>query len=161
MTGALVTCFAAELSSQKSERGLSSAGEHMTEDHGVLGSTPRGPIYFKKFYKQVLINLIMKKKVEEKKEKEVGKKERKIKGNGLGASGFTLGILSVLSLGIFGILMSIVGFIFCFIQQKNKPTKLGKVGLIINIIGFILSIVWIFYFAPILTEQIQQLVFPT
>jgi hypothetical protein len=24
--------------------GLSSAGEHMTEDHGVRGSTPRGPI---------------------------------------------------------------------------------------------------------------------
>jgi hypothetical protein len=25
--------------------GLSSAGEHMTEDHGVPGSTPGGPIY--------------------------------------------------------------------------------------------------------------------
>lgn len=27
---------------------LSSAGEHMTEDHGVRGSTPRGPILNRK-----------------------------------------------------------------------------------------------------------------
>jgi len=89
------------------------------------------------------------------------KKELKIKGNSLGASGFTLGILSIVSLGIFGVAMSIPGFIFCFIQQKNKPTKLGKAGLILNIIGFILSIVWIFYFAPMVSEWLQLNSFPS
>lgn len=93
----------------------------------------------------------MKKKVEEKK-----RKEKKIKGDSLGASGFTLGILSILFTGIYGILFSILGFIFCFIQQKNKPTKLAKVGLILNVIGFILSLLWIFYLAPILTNYLQQ-----
>lgn len=89
----------------------------------------------------------------------VEKKESKIKGDSLGASGFTLGILSIITLGIFGILMSILGFIFCFFQQKNKPTKLGKAGLILNIIGFALSLLWIFYLGPMLNNWIQQ--FPT
>ncbi len=89
------------------------------------------------------------------------KKEMKIKGNSLGSSGFTLGLLSILFTGLFGIPMSIVGFIFCFIQQKNKPSKLGKAGLILSVIGFILSIVWIAYLAPIFSDYLQNGVFPT
>ena len=76
-------------------------------------------------------------------------KESKVKGNSLGASGFTLGIFSIISLGFGGLIMSIVGFIFCMIQQKNKPTRLGKAGLILNVIGFILCVAylaWIFFF---------------
>jgi hypothetical protein len=84
-------------------------------------------------------------------------KESKVKGNSFGASGFTLGVLSVVSFGIVGIIISIVGFIFCFIQQKKKPTKLGKIGLIINVAGFILSIVYIVYFAPMLAQYLQSL----
>ena len=92
----------------------------------------------------------------------VGKKEIKIKGNSLGASGFTLGVLSIPFMGYFGIIMSILAFIFCFVQQKNKPTKLGKAGLILAIIGFIFSIVWIIYLAPILNNYLQQnFVLPT
>ncbi|VVB83293.1 Uncharacterised protein [uncultured archaeon] len=84
-------------------------------------------------------------------------KESKIKGNSLGASGFTLGVLSILFCGIFGVIFSIVGFIFCFVQQKKKPTKLGKVGLILNIVGFVLSIVYIIYLAPLLAQYLQTI----
>jgi len=84
-------------------------------------------------------------------------KESKIKGNSLGASGFTLGILSIISFGLIGIIMAIVGFIFCFIQQKKRPTKLAKVGLIINVAGVILSIVYLVYFAPMLAHYLQSL----
>jgi len=83
-----------------------------------------------------------------------------VKGNSLGASGFTLGILSILSVGIFGIIMSVIGFVFCLIQQKKKPNKLAKAGLILNIIGFILSIIWVFYLGPIILAKINSQ-FPT
>jgi len=92
----------------------------------------------------------------EKKEEKKSEKEIKIKGNSLGASGFTLGILGILFMGYYGIVMSILAFIFCFIQQKKKPTKLGKVGLILGVIGFALSILWILYLAPMLTNYLQQ-----
>ena len=92
---------------------------------------------------------------EKKEEKKI--KESRINGNSLGASGFTLGILSILSFGIIGMIMSIIGFIFCFIQQKKKPTKLGRAGLIINVAGFILSLVYIIYFAPMLAQYLQTI----
>ena len=89
------------------------------------------------------------------KEKKV--KDSKIKGNSFGASGFTLGVLGVISFGIIGLILSLVGFMFCFIQQKNKPTKLGKAGLILNILGFVLSLVYLIWVAPILAEYLQSL----
>jgi len=82
-------------------------------------------------------------------------KEGRIKGNSLGASGFTLGIVSIISLGWFGVVLAVIGFAFCLIQQMKKPTKLAKAGIIINVIAFILSIVFIVYLAPLLTEWIQ------
>jgi hypothetical protein len=83
------------------------------------------------------------------------KKESNIvKNNSFGASGFTLGIVSILSLGIIGIVMSAVGFFFCLMQQTKKPTKLGKAGLIICIAGLVLSIVWIIYLAPMITTAL-------
>lgn len=83
-------------------------------------------------------------------------KEGKIKGNSLGASGFTLGIVSIISLGWFGIALSVIGFAFCLFQQIKKPTKLAKAGIIINGVGFVLSIVFIVYLAPLLTNWLQQ-----
>ena len=90
-------------------------------------------------------------------------KESKVKGNSLGASGFTLGILSILSFGLIGLTMAVIGFIFCLIQQKNKPTKLGKAGLILSIFGFIVSVVYLIWFAPMLAQYLQTLntSFPT
>lgn len=81
--------------------------------------------------------------------------EKKI-GEGLGIAGFTLGILSIVFIGFNGILLSIVGFIFCMVQQKKNPYKLAKAGWIINIVGFILNIVIIvisiLYLAPMLSQ---------
>lgn len=79
----------------------------------------------------------------------------------LGASGFTLGIVSlvlVLFIPLLGIISAIVGFIFCFVQQKKrKPTKTGKIGWILNIAGFVINIAWwiilIKYVVPIINSQ--------
>ncbi|MCK5149718.1 hypothetical protein KAJ87_02240 [Candidatus Pacearchaeota archaeon] len=85
------------------------------------------------------------------------KKEAKEIGEGLGISGFTLGFFSILLAGWLGITTSIFGFIFCFIQQKNKPTKLGKIGMTLNIIGFIVSIIFIIIYTFYLPQILQQL----
>jgi len=71
---------------------------------------------------------------------------------GLGISGFTLGILSIILAGYVGLFTSVIGFVFCFIQQKKNKTSLGKAGLILNVIGFVLSLIVIFYLAPMMSE---------
>ena len=89
------------------------------------------------------------------------KKEKKESEN-LGVSGFTLGIVSlvlVLFIPLLGIISSIVGFIFCFVQQKKrKPTKTGKIGWVLNIAGFLINIVWwiilIKYVVPMMETQL-------
>ena len=99
----------------------------------------------------------MKKRIKEQKPASEKKtKESKIQGNSMGASGFTLGILAVISLGLFGVIYSLVGFVFCLIQQKHKKTKLGKAGLAINVIAFILSWVWILVILPWISELLVQ-----
>ena len=80
--------------------------------------------------------------------------EKKSVGNGLGASGFTLGVMSIIFAGLWGLAISIVGGIFCFVQQKNKKMRIAKVGLILNIIGFTLSILWVI-FGQRLTELLM------
>ena len=87
--------------------------------------------------------------------REKGGKE--IKGNSFGASGFTLGIMSILSLGYLGVLMAVIGFFFCYIQFKGKKTKLATAGLIINGVGLVLSILWIVYLAPMFSSYLQSL----
>jgi formate/nitrite transporter FocA (FNT family) len=92
--------------------------------------------------------------MKEKKVKERG--PSKIKGDALGASGFTLGILSIISAGGYlGILFSMVGFVFCLIQQKNRPTRLGKAGLIINLIGFVGGILVMIFVTPLLVKYMS------
>ena len=87
----------------------------------------------------------------------VDKKKDKKTSEGLGISGFTLGVLSIILAGWLGIITSLVGFIFCGIQQKNNPTKLGKIGIILNIIGFVISIAFILLYTLYLPQVIQQL----
>lgn len=86
----------------------------------------------------------------------VRKASKKI-GEGLGIAGFTLGVLSILLAGVLGVFIAIVGFIFCMIQQKKNPTRLGKVGIILNVIGFVLSLALIFYLLPVIQQQLQNL----
>ena len=93
-------------------------------------------------------------------------------GETLGISGFTLGIVGIVILvlipliGSFGILLiwfatPIVGLVLCIIQQRKKPTRLGKAGIIINIIVFVLSIVILIvlvnYALPIAQQEISKL----
>lgn len=75
-------------------------------------------------------------------------------GEGLGISGMTLGILSIISAGLTGIILSVIGFILSYVQQRNNPTKIGKWGMILGIIGFILSIVFILVFYLFLNKAI-------
>ncbi len=88
------------------------------------------------------------------------KKSKKI-GEGLGIAGFTLGVLSIILAGVMGVFVSIVGFIFCIVQQRKNPTKLAKVGIILNVIGFVLSLVLIIYLLPILQQQAQNIILPS
>lgn len=80
------------------------------------------------------------------------KKEGKDIGEGIGISGFTLGILSILLVGYIGLPIAVTGFVFCFFQQKKNPTKLGKTGVILNIIGFVLGLITIFWLYPLLSQ---------
>jgi|TARA_Y100000310_G_scaffold276794_1_gene294192 hypothetical protein len=94
----------------------------------------------------------------------VKKKERNTSNKGkegLGIAGFTLGIvglLLIIFLGPLNIPIHIVGLIFCWIQQKKNPTKLGKAGLIINIVGLIIDIFFIYYIFKYVVPQIQEII---
>lgn len=87
----------------------------------------------------------------------------KYAGEGIGISGFTLGILSLIFAGGPGIVISIVGFFLCLYQQKKHPVKIGKIGLILNIIGFVVGIIFIIVSINYLLPYIQQATqnFPT
>jgi hypothetical protein len=94
----------------------------------------------------------------EKKEKEG--KESRVKGDALGVAGFTLAItsISIILLGTFGIMiMPFLGFIFCLIQQKKRPTRIGRIGLIISLISFVFVLVYVFYLGPLLLKYLQSL----
>ena len=95
------------------------------------------------FYKQSLSYLIMT-------EKE--KKEKESLGDGLGVSGFTLGVLSIVFAGWIGLVIAIVGAAFCLVQQKNKKIRIAKLGLILSVIGFIVSLLFIFLYATLIAS---------
>jgi len=88
-------------------------------------------------------------------DKKEGKKSYKKSEEGLGVSGFTLGVLSIIFAGWIGIIIAIVGFIFCMIQQKRHATGLGKTGMILSVIGLIVSIVFIII-TPYIINLIPQ-----
>jgi vacuolar-type H+-ATPase subunit I/STV1 len=84
----------------------------------------------------------------------------KERGVGLGISGFTLGIVSLAILlfnPFLGILASVIGLVFCIIQQRKKPTKLGKAGLIINIAGLVLNIVVFYLYITVISDYLAAL----
>jgi len=79
---------------------------------------------------------------------------------GLGISGFVLGVLSIALAGSGGFILAIIGFVFCRIQQKRNPMKLAKIGIILNIIGFVLSIVFLIFtifIYPLLQKNLAAL----
>lgn len=97
-----------------------------------LGSQNKRNIYLlnvvdKNFYKQSFFSFSMTEK----------------KGEGLGISGFTLGIMGIIFAGWIGLIIAIIGFIFCAIQQKQNKTGLAKTGIILNIVGFVISVAFL------------------
>ena len=90
----------------------------------------------------------------EKEKKE--KKEKESLGDALGVSGFTLGVLSIVFAGWIGLVVAVVGGIFCFVQQKNKKMRIAKLGLILNVIGFIVSVLFIFLYATVIAPLIGE-----
>ncbi len=79
--------------------------------------------------------------------------------NEFGIAGFTLSIVAIISAGGMGLILSILSFIFCTIQQKRSANNFAKTGIILSIIAFVLSIAWIifsiFYLSTILTGLAQ------
>jgi len=82
--------------------------------------------------------------------------EEKQKSEGLGISGFNLGILAVIFSGWTGLIVGIIGAVLCFAQQKKHKTKLGKIGLILNIVAVILSITIIILYATVLAPLLAE-----
>lgn len=83
--------------------------------------------------------------------------EKESMGDGLGISGFTLGVLSIIFAGWTGVLVSVIGGAFCYAQQKKKKVRIGKVGLILNIIGLGLSIIFIWLASTVLAPLLEEL----
>jgi uncharacterized protein YqhQ len=106
----------------------------------------------------------MVKEKRERNKKKSEKKESKKYGEKLGNAGFILGILSIvfgiMIAPILGILLAMVGFSLCIVQQKKNPTKKGKLGLILNIIGLSISIIWwiivLKVIFPLVQDQLQN-----
>ena len=84
--------------------------------------------------------------------------EKESIGDGLGTSGFTLGVLSIIFAGWMGVIISVVGGIFCFAQQKNKKMRIAKVGLILNIIGLVVSLLFIFLYSLVIAPLLEGLI---
>jgi len=93
--------------------------------------------------------------------------EKKVNKNSeaLGVSGFTLGIsgifVSFFLYPFYGLLFLILALIFSVIQQKKKPTRIGKAALIISIAGIVGTIIWwialIKIIIPYLVEKMPEL----
>ena len=75
---------------------------------------------------------------------------------GLGISGFTLGVLAICFAGWVGMIIAIVGLIFCLVQQKRHKTKMGRTGAILNIIGIVLSILIIVLYPKFIAPLLNQ-----
>ncbi len=80
----------------------------------------------------------------------------KEKTEGLGISGFTLGVIGIVFSGWIGLILSVVGLIFCLVQQKNHKTRFGKTGLIVNIVGIVLSILIIVLYSKFIAPLLSQ-----
>ena len=75
--------------------------------------------------------------------------------NSFGVSGVVLGILSISSISLLGVLLGVVGLIFSLKQNKKGKNKWSKAGIILNIIGIVLgvlSLILIVYFGDYLLQ---------
>lgn len=70
-------------------------------------------------------------------------KKEETNDNSFGICSVILGILSIVFFLSNGIILSIIGLVFSFQQQKRTPNKWGKAGKILSIIGFVVALLGI------------------
>lgn len=126
----------------------------MTEDHGVVGSTPTTPILFflQNFYKQQYALSNMKKGVKKRSNSNYKKEHLGLSALTLAITGFFVTLFNPFA----SIVIFIVSLVFSIIQQKKNPTKQGKVALILSIIGLVLDVIFIFLLVTVIANLIAQ-----
>lgn len=86
--------------------------------------------------------------------------EKKVRNpEALGIAGFTLGIVSLVMIlfsPFLGVVLSIIGLIFCLVQQKKQKTKTARIGIILNGISLILNIAWWILYVTVVYPYFQQ-----
>jgi hypothetical protein len=102
-------------------------------------------------YKRIGLLKIMKSK------KEVDGKKTSTNHNGLGIVAVVLGILSIVNLGVSGLILGIVGLVFGARQKKIERNNWSKWGIILGVIGVIGSLVAIYYVVNYLAPQLNSL----
>jgi hypothetical protein len=78
------------------------------------------------------------------------------KSEGLGISGFTLGVMGIILSGWIGLITSLVGLMFCIIQQRKHKTRFGKIGFILNLISIALSIAFLVLYSTVIGPLLNQ-----
>ena len=77
--------------------------------------------------------------------------------NSFGVAIVVLGILSILSLSVLGIILGAVGLVFSLKQKKVDKNKWSKAGMILNLIGIVLGILVIIFFFNYASSYLAQI----
>ncbi|NCO11486.1 hypothetical protein CO038_00090 [Candidatus Pacearchaeota archaeon CG_4_9_14_0_2_um_filter_39_13] len=77
--------------------------------------------------------------------------------NSFGVASVVLGILSILSLSVLGIILGAVGLVFSLKQKKVDKNKWSKAGMILNLIGIVLGILVIIFFFNYASSYLAQI----
>jgi len=83
--------------------------------------------------------------------------KEKLTDNSFGIAGVILGILSVLSLNIVGIVLGFIGLTFSRKQNKIAKNKWSKYGLFLNVIGIVVGVVLLVVLINFLKAGASQL----
>jgi glycopeptide antibiotics resistance protein len=86
--------------------------------------------------------------------------KEKLTDNSFGIAGVILGILSVLSLNIVGIVLGFIGLTFSRKQNKIAKNKWSKYGMVLNVIGIVVGVVLLVVLINFLKDGASQLVQP-
>jgi protein-S-isoprenylcysteine O-methyltransferase Ste14 len=73
-------------------------------------------------------------------------KKEEIGDNSFGTASVVIGIMSIFSPSIFGVILGIVSLVFAKKQIKKGKNKWSKAGKILGIIGIVLGIIWLLIF---------------
>jgi len=77
--------------------------------------------------------------------------------NSFGVTGVVLGIFSILSVGLGGILIGIIGLVFSLIQRKKYKNKWSTAGIVLNVVGIVLGILVVIAFVTFAADFMAEL----